>query len=477
MKPDELTTESEVTLELAPLVDILFLIVLFFAVSSTLISPQELTKLRDLLNRATVESQSLNQQIDANRRAYEEKNAHIAQIQSQFALAKAQIVEQTVEINRQRDEIAQKRNEIVQIEERLAETRKDLAQKSQDIVEQQSRLTEIQKKLAAQTAEYADIERKQQDLTTQAARIVELETHLAAAQSQSSASVARIAALEQEITVKTEAAAVQAQHIAILDQDLSKIRAELAQITAREQGQRTQNSGANGRLAQMEQEIRRLSEERARLEQNLNQERQERQEESKRQSPATAELTQLRLKISQLNEDKNTLTEANKKLQALAEADQQRLGLITETQQRLSANLQSLIEDKTLGVQRANDRFVLELSDKVLFDSGNDQIKPAGAAILTKIGKSLAQRAQNMQVQVGGHTDDRPIAGRSRFTSNWALSAARAVAVVRFLENESAIPSAILSAVGYGEFQPIAANANDEGRAKNRRIEIVLMAR
>jgi len=114
--------------------------------------------------------------------------------------------------------------------------------------------------------------------------------------------------------------------------------------------------------------------------------------------------------------------------------------------------------------------------DEVLFDSGEATLKPAGIAVLGKIGSVLA-KAGDRRVEVQGHTDNVPIAGAlaKRFPTNWELSAARATNVVRFLQEEAKIDPTRLSAAGYAEFRPKASNDTDGGRRQNRRIEILLV--
>ncbi|MCH9673999.1 MAG: OmpA family protein, partial [Gammaproteobacteria bacterium] len=118
------------------------------------------------------------------------------------------------------------------------------------------------------------------------------------------------------------------------------------------------------------------------------------------------------------------------------------------------------------------------LSDRILFDSGSADIKPAGLNILRRVGEVLKSRIGDLEVQVGGHTDNVPIRNRAgALGTNWGLSSARAVNVVRFFETELGINPLLLSAVGYSEHRPIADNATGAGRARNRRIEIVLLPR
>ena len=95
--------------------------------------------------------------------------------------------------------------------------------------------------------------------------------------------------------------------------------------------------------------------------------------------------------------------------------------------------------------------------------------------VLKKVASVLVKA--NRVIQVQGHTDNVPIKGRlaERFPTNWELSAARAVNVVRFLHEEAGLDPQSLSATGVSEYRPRAANDTDEGRQKNRRIEILLI--
>ena len=95
--------------------------------------------------------------------------------------------------------------------------------------------------------------------------------------------------------------------------------------------------------------------------------------------------------------------------------------------------------------------------------------------MLSRVGAVLA-RVEDKQIQVAGHTDGAPISARlaERYPSNWELSTSRATNVVRFLEEKAHVPPRRLVASGHGPFHPIASNATPAGRARNRRIEILL---
>jgi chemotaxis protein MotB len=132
-------------------------------------------------------------------------------------------------------------------------------------------------------------------------------------------------------------------------------------------------------------------------------------------------------------------------------------------------------------IRVVGDRFIFQ--SEVLFATGSDDINPDGSIQLDKLGDAVLQLLGDIPeeipwvLQVNGHTDKRPITGTAgRFRSNWDLSAARAISVVRFLIDKG-IPPEHLVAAGYGEFQPIEEGDSDETLARNRRIELKLTER
>jgi chemotaxis protein MotB len=112
------------------------------------------------------------------------------------------------------------------------------------------------------------------------------------------------------------------------------------------------------------------------------------------------------------------------------------------------------------------------LTDRVLFDSGNATLKPEATPLLGHIARLVNLDARH-PVAVEGHTDTVPIA-TDRYPSNWELSGTRAASVVRFMTTRGIGPSR-LSATGFAELRPIAANSTEQGRTRNRRVEIVLL--
>ena len=133
--------------------------------------------------------------------------------------------------------------------------------------------------------------------------------------------------------------------------------------------------------------------------------------------------------------------------------------------------LRSMIDSGQLKVVIRDGHMEIALPNDVLFDSGKTAIKPDGVAALTQVAQVLAG-IPDRHFLVAGDTDDVPI-HTSRFPSNWELSTARAVEVVKLLVDKGVKPE-VLAAAGYGQFDPVAPNDSPDHRAQNRRIEIVL---
>lgn len=133
---------------------------------------------------------------------------------------------------------------------------------------------------------------------------------------------------------------------------------------------------------------------------------------------------------------------------------------------------QALIDAGRLRVEIIDGRMVVVLATDILFESGKADLSEAGAAALTEVGAVLAAIPERAY-QVEGHTDDVPIKTQ-RFPSNWELGSARAVTVVQKLVEAGVAPER-LSAASYSQYRPAAANDSTEGKASNRRIEIVVV--
>ena len=126
--------------------------------------------------------------------------------------------------------------------------------------------------------------------------------------------------------------------------------------------------------------------------------------------------------------------------------------IVVHTHQSLEDEMRNALESKDVTISQLQGKLTVNILDHVMFDSGEAELKPAGAAVLRKV------------------------AARNRFPSNWELSTTRATAAVRFLSENAGVDPRRLGAVGYGEFRPVADNATPEGRARNRRIAITILS-
>jgi chemotaxis protein MotB len=136
------------------------------------------------------------------------------------------------------------------------------------------------------------------------------------------------------------------------------------------------------------------------------------------------------------------------------------------------SKFKKMIEAGKLDITVRRGQIVLVLGTDILFDTGKTEIKPEGKTALTEVADVL-KGVTGRRFQVAGHTDNVPIKTKE-FASNWELSAARALSVIKLLLEKGVRPDA-LSAAGYADVDPAHSNANDAGKAKNRRIEIVIV--
>lgn len=138
----------------------------------------------------------------------------------------------------------------------------------------------------------------------------------------------------------------------------------------------------------------------------------------------------------------------------------------------LAAKLRAMIDSGKISVSVRKGRMIVKMSDKILFDPGKTELKPEGQTAILQVTEAL-KGIPDRDFVVAGHTDNIPIKSK-KFASNWELSTARAVEVTRFMIKGGMDPAHV-SAAGFGEFDPIGDNTADDGRAQNRRIEIIVM--
>ena len=147
---------------------------------------------------------------------------------------------------------------------------------------------------------------------------------------------------------------------------------------------------------------------------------------------------------------------------------------LNQARKLLEERLKQEIQDKEVRLQMLEKGLVITFVADVLFDSGKATIKPQYYPTLDKIAKVLEENLPYNYIGIEGHTDNEPIK-YSGWKSNWELSTARALSILHYLVDEKGLSAERFSAIGYGEYRPIASNDTPQGRQLNRRVEIVVM--
>lgn len=191
-----------------------------------------------------------------------------------------------------------------------------------------------------------------------------------------------------------------------------------------------------------------------------------------RNEEAGQAIAEMRRTIDRLQAENRSLTAELEKERLAREA---RLAQMKSTYDELVGKLETEIERGEITISELQGQLTVNMVERILFDSGQAEVKPAGREVLQRVG-SILKNVTDKEIRVEGHTDNVPISPRlqDRFPTNWELSTARATDVVHFLQDQIGIPGDRLAACGYGPYRPVASNQTAEGRAENRRIQIVL---
>lgn len=202
--------------------------------------------------------------------------------------------------------------------------------------------------------------------------------------------------------------------------------------------------------------------------------RQERDQLKRDAEQLTRARGELETHLKALEDENQTLQRDRDLLREEVARKTEQISQLQSTYSSLEDKLKSEIAKGEVRLSQVGSRVSVDLIDKILFDSGQAVISPRGLEVLARVGAVLAT-IDDKQIQVSGHTDDSPIADKliATYPTNWELSTARAVNVVKVLA-ENKVPPKRMLAAGHGQYQPVANNASAQGRARNRRIEILL---
>lgn len=183
-------------------------------------------------------------------------------------------------------------------------------------------------------------------------------------------------------------------------------------------------------------------------------------------------LAELEAKQKALSIEQERLSKSAQRLKELEDMIAAKEATMRKLKETLSKALNGF-EGKGLTVEQKNGKVYVSMENKLLFNSGSWAVSSEGKKAVVELGKVLGENP-DIAVLIEGHTDNDPYGGSGPIADNWDLSTKRATAIVGILSENKAINKKSLTAAGRGEFSPLATNETAEGKAKNRRIEIIL---
>lgn len=190
-------------------------------------------------------------------------------------------------------------------------------------------------------------------------------------------------------------------------------------------------------------------------------------------------LAQLDEKETALIQEKNRLEKLEKDLALRSQRIDELESVIAAKDAKMSAlknavsNALTNFEGKGLSVEQRDGKVYVSMENKLLFSSGSWAVNSEGRKAVQQLGTVLAQNP-DIAVLIEGHTDNVPYGGSGQLKDNWDLSTKRATSIVQILRENSNIDPQSLTAAGRGEYAPVASNDSEAGKAKNRRIEVIL---
>jgi chemotaxis protein MotB len=191
----------------------------------------------------------------------------------------------------------------------------------------------------------------------------------------------------------------------------------------------------------------------------------------------TKNISELRQQVAEMRVENKKLTDDISELQKVKEEKVKEVEEVSDTYDQLLANMKSEIAKGQVTISDLKGKLTVNMEAAILFDSGRADVKQDGLDILAKMVETL-KKVNDKAIRIEGHTDVVQITGglTRTFPTNWELSAARAINVTKYLQQQGIDPRN-LSAAAFAEYKPVADNSTKEGRAKNRRIEITLVAK
>jgi chemotaxis protein MotB len=352
-----------------------------------------------------------------------------------------------------------------QLQQQLAGLQHNLDEQTMQRKNAEQQAASLEKEREALTARSAELQNRldglERDKSQLGTELSDVRGQIATLEKKLADETAQVSALESDKQQLASGTATAQSEIIKLQQRAAELEAESARVAKEREQLRQEQSRLSAALDQERQRLKTEAEDKARLAKEHEQLQQE-------QSQLSANLDEERKRLKAEAEDKARLEQERA-------AKEDEIRRLTKTQEELSRSLKDEIAKGNITIQQVRDRLTINMVDRVLFDSGRADIKPAGVKVLKQVSDVLS-KVGDKQIRIEGHTDNVPISTKlqDKFKTNWELSTARATIVVRYLIDQGGVQREVLSAVGYADTHPIASNDSEQGRSSNRRIEIVL---
>lgn len=174
--------------------------------------------------------------------------------------------------------------------------------------------------------------------------------------------------------------------------------------------------------------------------------------------------------------DVYSLEHEKKSIKGKLDETKQEKEKLDTTYKNLVGDMKKEIEKGQIKITQLKNKLTINMVDKILFPTGEAQVKKQGKKVLDQIG-AILKDVTDKQIRIEGHTDNVPVGKRlqKKFPTNWELSVARATNVARYLIDKTGVRKEVVSVAGYADNKPIDTNETSKSRARNRRIEIILV--
>ena len=246
-----------------------------------------------------------------------------------------------------------------------------------------------------------------------------------------------------------------------LNQSLRALQQKYDKLTAENNDLKDQFKKLNGDFAQLSIQKDKITADRDELDKVL----------KSKSDSLSKTINELRGKTAVLEMENASLKEGVANLKKTKEEE---VKSVSKTYENLMQEMKGEIAQGQVAITELKGKLTVDVLDKILFASGEAEVKPEGLAVLQRV-IDILKNVKDKAIRIEGHTDNVKIGGAlaRKYATNWELSAARAINVTRYIQKQGIDP-ALLASVAYGEYKPVADNSTSEGRAKNRRIAIIL---